>query len=85
MIKVENLTKRYAGQTAIQAADCSWRTSWNASPGATSYQVKPNTGSIKTTTSTTLQYNCPTGQLQAYRPLYVQACNTGGCSAKVNF
>jgi YD repeat-containing protein len=70
---------------AIQQADCSWRATWNASPGATSYRFKANNRSTQVVTTTTVSYNCPQGQLPNYRPQWVQACDGSFCSVQVNF
>jgi chitodextrinase len=68
-----------------QVADCAWTASWSGVSAATSYVVRDTNGSEQTTTSTSISINCPIGNPQGNKPLWVKACNGGGCSGEAQF
>lgn len=92
-VKPSNLFKNYI-------ANCSWRSSWTLSPGATYYTHKTVSGrnsniypvnstggtSVQVVgTTLTLIVNCPYGDSQPYEPSSVKACNIDGCSDAASF
>lgn len=67
-------------------ADCAWRATWNAVPGATRYLVIDTNGASQSVTDTTAYVNCPNGNSNANLPKSVQACDVNNaCSSKANF
>jgi subtilisin family serine protease len=78
------------GLFSNQTSACSWRGTWYASPGATSYNFRDMSGNTMVTVATNqVDYNvttCTYGQsILAYKPKWVQACNGSGCSPKSYF
>jgi YD repeat-containing protein len=70
---------------------CSWKATWGTSSGATYYEFLDRSGYVSTSTSATqFEYSfCGlpgyTGNSVDYRPKWVKACNTAGCSPATNF
>jgi hypothetical protein len=77
------------GLFSNQTSPCSWRATWNASPGATYYNFRDMSGNhLLSGTWTEVNYSVTTCYSQFpmdERPKWVQACGSGGCSSKVNF
>jgi YD repeat-containing protein len=73
------------GLSYWQEASCSWRAQWNASPGATYYWFRESAGTERSVTGTSTSVSCPWDDPNANKPRWVQACNTNGCSSKVDF
>ena len=78
--------------TPNQNSPCSYVAQWNASAGATSYQIRDWSGNINYTVGavTSTQYDfCSvpgySGIPYDYRPKWLKACNSNGCSAQTNF
>lgn len=68
-----------------QVADCAWRGSWSSSAGATSYTVRDTQGVETPTANLEFFVNCPVGQPETNKPVWVKACNANGCSARSYF
>jgi YD repeat-containing protein len=74
-----------------QNSQCSFRATWTASAGATSYTVRDWSGnfqfSVSSSPATYDFCNAPgyTGNPTDYRPKWVKACNGSACSSQVNF
>jgi hypothetical protein len=66
-------------------ADCSWRATWSAPPGATKYHFRENAGSAYGRVRHATSVSCPQGDSAANKPKWVQACNAQGCGLKSNF
>jgi hypothetical protein len=67
-------------------ADCAWRVTWNAVPGATRYLVMDTNNASQSVTTTTAYVTCPSGNSTANRPKSVQACDVNNaCSSKAIF
>jgi len=68
---------------------CTWRATWNAVPGATSYSVTDTLGTVRTTIYTNMgipwSTNCPNGSSNDNKPVFMKACNASGCSAYAFF
>jgi hypothetical protein len=80
------------GLSATQVSYCTWRATWNASSGATSYRVTDSQGVVHTTTGLFIGFQwsttCPPPSgVNPYnkRPVYLQACNAAGCSSSATF
>jgi len=75
--------------TASLGSFCVWNTSWGTSAGATSYTLTDTLGTTYVTSgppySIPWTSNCPNGNPNNRKPLYVKACNASGCSANVQF
>ena len=78
-------------RTYNQNSMCSWSANWPASTGATSYTVRAWNGGIQvnSTTNSVVYDFCNvsgyTGNPWDYRPKWVRACSSNGCSATVDF
>lgn len=72
------------GLSKNQVADCAWSASWSAVPNATYYVFRNRApyDNEWTVSGTNTTYSCPWGQAYDYRPRWVRACNTWGCSAE---
>ncbi len=73
------------GLSYTHVADCAWSASWNSVSGATSYLVRDTNGTETPTTALSSTVSCPVGNPQANKPLWVKACNSGGCSTEASF
>jgi chitodextrinase len=73
------------GLSYSQNANCSWRASWNAVNGATSYKLSDTNNAVQTLTGTTGYVSCPYNNPAGNKPKWVQACNSAGCGTRAYF
>jgi YD repeat-containing protein len=73
------------GLNAYRFADCVYKATWNAVPGATSYDVFDTRGNKQTTSGLSVDVPCTLGQPESNKPNRVYACNSYGCSEKAYF
>ncbi|MFD1218362.1 fibronectin type III domain-containing protein [Microbulbifer celer] len=74
-----------SGLSYSQVANCSWRASWNAVNGATTYELRDTSGTVKTLTVTTGYISCPYNNPAGNKPKWVRACNSVGCGTRAYF
>lgn len=67
-------------------ANCAWRATWNAVPGAAKYLVKDTTGGSLYVTTTFADIGCPSNNSSANMPKSVQACDANNvCGITANY
>lgn len=66
-------------------ANCAWRGSWNAVPGATSYVFRHAAGPETTLTATSITYSCSYNNQNYNKPYWVRACVSTQCGEKAYF
>ena len=77
------------GLVVTQVSYCTWRVTWNLVPNATSYSVMDTLGTLRTQAAPAMSIpwstNCPNGNPNDNKPVYIKACNASGCSAYAFF
>lgn len=74
------------GAGRIIVDSCRWEASWNAVPGATSYQVRDTNSNTQTVYDTKAYVHyCSTGSSSSNMPKSVKACNANGCGLSADF
>jgi YD repeat-containing protein len=75
--------------TTTLVSFCNWRADWSSVTGATRYDTIDSAGTIRSTTglfmSLAWSSNCPNGNPNNLKFVWVKACNIAGCSPAKNF
>ena len=70
------------------SASCGWTAQWSASAGASYYSFQDQSGGhvySPTTNSVSYSFCSDPDNAQLYKPKWVKACNSNGCSIQADF
>ena len=84
---VSNIPLPPTNLNSRHVADCAHTATWSASIGATFYIFRASSINSSAIQITSLSQNvvCTPGDPNSNKPMWVQACNTSGCSSQIYF